>query len=105
MQNDTESRLVRVLERIERLLESKLPETGGKTAAAQILGISTKTLERRLPELIKGSHYWREGKRLVFDLQLIRDWQRNKDNPAAHQRAIEARRKELLSQQKASKKA
>lgn len=97
---DALRQLTRVLERIEQKLDTALPETGSKADAARILGINPRTLERRLDELIEGVHYWREGDRPIFDLELIRDWQRNRDNPTAHQRAIEVRRQQLLSQQK-----
>ncbi|MGG6295239.1 helix-turn-helix domain-containing protein [Leptolyngbya sp. AN02str] len=90
-------KLAIVLERIEQKLDAALPETGDKRDAARILQISPRTLERRLPELVKDVHYWEEGGKLVFDLELIRDWQRNRNNPAAHQRAIEAKRAKLLS--------
>lgn len=97
---DAIRQLATVLERIEQKLDAQLPETGGKRDAARILGVSVKTLQRRLPELQEGVHYWREGKNLIFDLELIRDWQRNRNNPIVHQRAIEVRRQRLLSQQK-----
>lgn len=95
-------RLARVLERLEQKLDAQLPETGTKQDAAALLGISIKSLDRLMPQFIEGSHYWRQGKRLIFDLVLLRDWQRNKDNPHLHQRAIEQRRRELLSQKKRS---
>lgn len=96
--------LARVLERIEQKLDATLPETGSKQEAARILGISSRTLERRLSNLQKGVHFWQEGGKLVFDLELIRDWQRNHGNSSAHQRAIEVRRQQLLSQQKKGRK-
>ncbi len=93
-------RLANVLERLEQKLDAQLPETGTKRDAARMLGVSVKTLERRISELTPEVHYWHEGRKLVFDLELLRDWQRNHNNPAIHQRAIEAKRKQLLSQRK-----
>lgn len=95
-------RLASVLERIEDKLDAQLPETGSKRDAAQILSISTKTLERRIEDgdLQLGVHYWYEGSKMIFDLPLLRDWQRNRNNPTAHQRAIEVRRQQLPSAQK-----
>lgn len=95
-------RLASVLERIEEKLDAQLPETGSKRDAAQLLGISPRTLERRIDdaELQAGIHYWYEGGKLIFDLPLLRDWQRNRNNPTAHQRAIEARRQQLPSAKK-----
>lgn len=100
-------RLASVLERIEDKLDAQLPETGSKSDAAKLLSCSVKTLERRIEadELNEGVHYWHEGGKMVFDLPLLRDWQRNRHNPAAHQRAIEVRRQQLPSQQKRRKKA
>lgn len=93
-------RIATVLERIEEKLDVQLPETGSKREAAQLLGVSLRTLERRLEELQSGIHYWHEGGKLVFDLLLLRDWQRNRNNPIAHQRAIEVRRQSLPSAKK-----
>jgi hypothetical protein len=97
-----------LLERIATALEALAAaaathnhsETGSKDEAAKLLGISPKTLERRIKngDLIENCHWWLEGKRLVFDMELLRDYQRNKTNPIAHQRAIEIRRQQLLSQ-------
>lgn len=97
-------KLTTVLERIEQKLDSASAETGEKRDAAKILGISIKTLERRLPELTENVHYWQEGGKTIFDLNLMRDWQRNRNNPIAHQKAIELRRQQLLSQQKRGRK-
>ncbi|WP_179228596.1 helix-turn-helix domain-containing protein [Leptolyngbya ohadii] len=97
-------KLTSVLERLEQKLDAALPETGGKQEAAKLLGITTRTLHRRMLELEKGVHYWDEGGKVVFDLELLRDWQRNRNDPAAHLRAIENRRKQLLSQQSQKKR-
>lgn len=95
-------RLATVLERIEEKLDVQLPETGSKSEAARLLRISTRTLYKRISEgeLLPNIHYWHEGNRLIFDLPLLRDWQRNRNNPIAHQRAIEARRQVLPSAKK-----
>jgi hypothetical protein len=96
-------RLASVLERIEEKLDAQAtPETGSKQEAARVLGISPRTLERRIDdqELQPNVHYWHEGGKIVFDLPLLRDWQRNRHNPIAHQRAIEVRRQQLPSAKK-----
>ena len=66
-----------------------------KHEAAAILGISTETLKRyRLQAnspLIKGVHYFVWNSRVVrYNPVLIADWGMNRDNPCAHQKAIEA---------------
>lgn len=98
-------RLASVLEKLEEKLDTPLVETGSKNQAAQLLGISPRTLERRIEEgeLQAEIHYWQEGGKLIFDLPLLRDWQRNRHNPTAHQRAIEARRQALPSSIKKKK--
>ncbi|MEP0923483.1 helix-turn-helix domain-containing protein [Leptolyngbya sp. ST-U4] len=101
----SQERIADVLEQINQKLDVALPETGSKQDAANLLGISIRTLDRRMAQFQEGIHYWGEGSKLIFDLELLRDWQRNRHNPAAHQRAIELRRKQLLSQQKQQRKS
>lgn len=92
-------RLATILERLEQKLGDR-PETGTVEDACRLLQIRPRTLNRRLKEWQEDIHYWYEGKKLVFDLILLEDWQRNRRDPAAHQRAIVARRSQLLSNQK-----
>lgn len=101
----SQERIADVLEQINQKLDAALPETGSKQDAANLLGVSIRTLDRRMDQFQEGIHYWGEGSKLIFDLELLRDWQRNRHNPAVHQRAIELRRKQLLSQQKQQRKS
>lgn len=90
-------RLASVLERIEEKLDGQPTDTGTVDDACRLLKIAPRTLQRRLKHWTEGSHYWYEGNKLVFDLELLKDWQRNRKDPSAHQRAIEVRRQQLPS--------
>jgi len=94
------TRLTNVLERLEAKLDGQQAETLTAEEACELLKISRSTLERRMADWQEGVHYWREGVLLRFDRPLLEDWARNRNDPAAHQRAIEIRRKQLLSNQK-----
>ncbi len=102
--------LVRVATALERqalaqeriataLEEQQLPEKGDQKAAAAVLGVSARTVARHHEDWIEGVHYHREGRRVTYNLSLIRDWQVNKQDPRAHQRAIEKWCKTLPSTQ------
>jgi hypothetical protein len=88
-----------VLERLEQKLGGN-SDTGTVEDACKLLKISPRTLARRLKQWKQEVHYWHEGGKLVFDLKLLEDWQRHRNDPIAHQRAIEIRRSQLLSNQK-----
>lgn len=92
-------RLIAVLERLESRLDPR-SDTGTVDDACNMLKISPRTLQRRMHHWQENVHYWYEGSKLVFDLELLKDWQRNRKDSAAHQRASETRRGQLLSQQK-----
>lgn len=92
-------RLASAIERLERKLDGQ-SDTGTVEDACQLLKVAPRTLQRRMVSWTKDIHYWYEGNKLVFDLELLRDWQRNRNDPNAHQRAIEAKRSQLLSQKK-----
>jgi hypothetical protein len=68
-----------------------------KHAAAELLGISTATLARyRKRHWVEGVHYTRlEPQTIRYNEPLIRDWQANRSDPAAHQSAIEMWRASL----------
>jgi predicted site-specific integrase-resolvase len=69
---------------------------------SQRLGISAGTLKRyRLGgRLIEGLHWVRLNSRCTrYNFELIRDWLQNRDDRAAHQRAIEVYQASLLSNQ------
>lgn len=75
-----------------------------KHEAAQILGISPETLKKyRLQPgstLIEGVHYHIWNSRVIrYNPALIADWGLNRNNPTAHQRAIEAYLASLPSNQ------
>jgi hypothetical protein len=74
------------------------PQSGvrlvNKREAAAILGISHETLKKyRLQEnssLIEGIHYHVWNSRVIrYNPDLLSDWGLNRNNPSAHQRAIE----------------
>ncbi|MEM9152634.1 MAG: hypothetical protein AAGB19_19550 [Cyanobacteria bacterium P01_F01_bin.3] len=94
-------RLADAQERIAQALEGQTPETGDKEAAAALLNVSTKTVERRQHEdWIEGVHYSYQKGRPLYNLRMIRDWRDNRSNPVAHQRAIREYRRALPSGQK-----
>lgn len=94
------SRLAAVLERLESHLDTGRSDTLTLEEACELLKVSRSTLERRMKGWVKGAHYWREGRLLRFDRELLVDWQRNRNDEAAHQRAIDARLKKLPSNRK-----
>lgn len=88
-------------ERIAAALEAqKLAETGDQQAAAQLLGVSPRTISRYHAKWIEGVHYYHVGTRLSYNLQLLRDWKTNQGNKLAHQRAILKYQQQLASNQK-----
>ena len=87
-------------ERIALALEDQqLPEKGDQKAAAAVLGVSARTVARHHEDWIEGIHFYRKGRRVIYNLALIRDWQVNQEDPKAHQRAIEKWRNTLPSAQ------
>jgi hypothetical protein len=71
-----------------------------KRQLAQHLKLSDSTLKRyRLSGIwIEGLHWIRLNSRCTrYNLDLIDDWLQNRNNPGAHQRAIEIQRASLLS--------
>jgi tRNA(His) 5'-end guanylyltransferase len=74
-----------------------------KQEASQYLNLSGTTLKRyRLQGLlIEGIHWVRINSRCIrYNLDLIQDWLHNRQDPIAHQRAIENYQASLLSNQK-----
>jgi hypothetical protein len=64
-----------------------------KREIARLIGLSTETLKKlRLSgALAEGIHWVRHGtKRVVFNFELMRDWNINRCNPQVHQLAIDA---------------
>lgn len=98
--------LTSTVEALKQQLEkpSTSTETGTIKDAARLLQISPVTVRSRLKGWIEGAHYWRQGNKLIFDLLLLEDWQRNQGDPIAHQRAIAARQSQLLSNKGKRKK-
>ena len=79
-----------------------------KRQASECLSLSGSTLKKyRLNgEWIEGVHWVRINSRCVrYNLELIKDWLHNRDNPKAHMRAIETYQQSLLSNQKSKKRA
>lgn len=71
-----------------------LPRLVDKHEAAALLGISPETLKkyrlRKDSTLVKGVHYHVWNRRVIrYNPVLLADWGIHRDNPAAHQRAIE----------------
>lgn len=88
-------------ERIASAMEGQqLPEKGDQQAAAAVLGVSARTVARNHDQWIEGVHYHREGRRVTYNLALLRDWQVNKHDWNSHQKAIENWQKGLLSNHK-----
>lgn len=87
-------------ERIASALEEQqLPEVGDRAAAAALLGVSPRTVSNLHSDWVEGIHFNRVGKRISYNLVLLRDWKVNKGTPA-HQRAIERWCKQLPSNHK-----
>lgn len=95
-------RILAVLEQLEAKLSGQQQETLTTEEACKLLKVSRATLERRMAYWLEGAHYWREGRSLRFDRPLLEDWQRHRNDPIAHQRAIDVRRRQLLSNKKRS---
>jgi hypothetical protein len=84
---------------------SKLPSSGSilieqlspqflvdKWEAGRMLGLSPETLKKYRDRgyLIEDIHYYRWNQRLIrYNITLLKDWAVHRNNPAAHQRAIE----------------
>jgi CHAD domain-containing protein len=78
-----------------------------KQQASECLNLSSSTLKKyRLNgEWIEGLHWVRINSRCVrYNLELIKDWLHNRSDPAAHLKAIECYQRDLLSNQKNSRK-
>ncbi|ACK70819.1 conserved hypothetical protein [Gloeothece citriformis PCC 7424] len=78
-----------------------------KQQASQYLNLSGTTLKRyRLQGvLIEGIHWVRLNSRCIrYNLDLLQDWLQHRDDPAAHERAIEIYQASLLSNQKKPRK-
>ncbi|MEO1148077.1 MAG: hypothetical protein AAFY26_21050 [Cyanobacteria bacterium J06638_22] len=88
------------MERIEQKLDGPVPDVLTTKEACELLRFSRATLDRRMKDWIQGVHWWRDGSSLRFDRALLQDWQLNREDPLAHQRAIALRQKQKLSNQK-----
>ena len=78
-----------------------------KRQVTECLNLSSSTLKKyRLQgDWIEGIHWVRINSRCIrYNLELIRDWLHNRQNPAAHLRAIKAYQESLLSYQRRSRK-
>lgn len=77
-----------------------------KHQAAALLGVSIYTVARyRKQYWTEGIHYTcLEPQTIRYNRELLEDWQANRSDPAAHQRAIEAYRASLLSSQPGRKR-
>ncbi|MEL6606216.1 MAG: hypothetical protein AAFP20_23660 [Cyanobacteria bacterium J06614_10] len=77
-----------------------------KRKASECLNLSGSTLKKyRLNgEWIEDLHWVRINSRCVrYNLELIKDWLHNRNDPAAHRRAIEVYQQSLLSNQKTNR--
>lgn len=73
-----------------------------KREAGRILGISPETLKkyRQRGYLIEDIHYYRWNQRVIrYNSILLQDWAIHRNNPTAHQRAIESYLASLASNQ------
>ncbi|MEL6263585.1 MAG: hypothetical protein AAFR12_21275 [Cyanobacteria bacterium J06626_6] len=74
-----------------------------KRKASECLNLSSSTLKkyRRNGEWIEGLHWVRINSRCIrYNLELIKDWLHNRNDPVAHLKAIETYQRSLLSNQK-----
>jgi transposase len=56
---------------------------------AFLLGVTPKTIYEYKKSWQEGIHYFPQARGDRFNAELIQDWQRNRANPNAHQRAID----------------
>jgi hypothetical protein len=78
-----------------------------KRRVARLLNLSSETLKnyRLQGTWIEGIHWVRVSSRCVrYNAALIQDWLSNRNDPIAHQRAIEIYQSHLLSNQKKKKR-
>lgn len=80
--------------RTKPIRDDRIPQLVDKNEAAKILGISPDTLKqyRLQPNstLIEGIHYHIWNSRTIrYNPTLIADWGIHRNNPVAHQRAID----------------
>ncbi|WP_204136982.1 hypothetical protein [Halomicronema sp. CCY15110] len=77
---------------------------GTKHQAAELIGLSPETLKKyRLKDkiLIEDIHWVKLNRRTIrYNLPLLADWLANRNDPQAHQKAIEQYQRSLLSNQK-----
>ncbi|MEM9804138.1 MAG: hypothetical protein AAF959_02575 [Cyanobacteria bacterium P01_D01_bin.56] len=74
-----------------------------KRQATECLNMSSSTLKRyrRSGEWIEGLHWVRINSRCIrYNLELLKDWLHNREDPVAHGRAIAIYQQTLLSNQK-----
>ena len=74
------------VEALQANISPKTPAVAGQKEAAEYLGISPRTLQRRQEDWIEGIHWWRDSqsKRPIYNLTLIRDGQRQGFNSKDH---------------------
>ena len=78
-----------------------------KRQATECLNMSASTLKRyrRSGEWIEGLHWVRINSRCIrYNLELLKDWLHNREDPVAHSRAIAIYQKTLLNNQKRKRK-
>lgn len=74
------------------LIEGKLANHPIDTAeACQLLGVTRTTLQKFRESWIAGVHYFPQGeqRRVLYNRELLIDWQQNRLNATAHQAAVE----------------
>ena len=74
------------VEALQTNISPKTPAIAGQKEAAEYLGISPRTLQRRQEHWIEGIHWWRDSqsRRPIYNLTLIRDGQRQGFNSKEH---------------------
>lgn len=67
------------------------------TVAAKIVNLSVYTLKlkRSQGELIEGVHWYRCGKRIMFDEDMIRHWHEWRHQPEMHRRKVAERQQQV----------
>lgn len=87
--NEANQRLNEMGDRLDRM-EGLKKDRVSKTEAAKILGVSPRTIEDyRRDHWQQDIHYFPQGRGAVYNRALLEDWQQNRFNPSAHQRAID----------------
>lgn len=100
----TVDQLLQRMDTLEQQLQKQQFENSGLITtqqAAELLQRNRKTLEvYRRKYWIEGIHYFPQDKDIFYNRELLQDWQKNRHNAEAHQRAIKHWQSQQLSNQR-----